>query len=158
MKAHVPIVMCLISLVGPSDPRAETNGQPRPTITGTWLVEDADAHVEVSACGDSLCGTIVWLLEPFDEYGNEKLDIHNPDESLRRRRVMGLEVLRVSRRPRDDNAMWRGTVYDPKIGKSYNCKTHLLDGGDLKIRGFIGVSLFGRTVHWTRVEPEPSGE
>jgi uncharacterized protein (DUF2147 family) len=110
------------------------------------------------ACGDSLCGTIVWLFEPFDEHGDEKLDFLNPDESLRHRRVMGLEVFRVSEDRDAKEAKWRGTVYDPKIGKAYACKAHVLAGKRLKIRGFIGVSLFGRTTYWTRVEPEPAPE
>ena len=150
--------MCLISLAWPGVARAQTETQPPPTITGTWLVEDADAHVEISECGDSLCGPIVWLREPVDDNGNLKLDIHNPDESLRQRRVMGLEVFRVSRKPGDKKTMWRGTIYDPKIGKTYRCKAHLLSDNELKIRGFIGVPLFGRTTYWTRAEPEPTSE
>lgn len=155
------MIVCLISFVCPGDARAEGQTRPPATITGTWLVEDSDAHVEISECNDSLCGTIVWLLEPFDEHGNEKLDLLNPDESLRNRRVMGLEVLRVSEETDaldDKNAVWSGAVYDPKIGKAYKCKVRSLADDRLKIRGFIGVSLFGRTTHWTRVAPGPTPE
>ena len=41
-----------------------------------------------------------------------------------------------------------GTIYDPKSGKTYSCKM-TIDGNKLKIRGYIGISLFGRTEVWT---------
>jgi len=132
---------------------------PRPDITGTWLVEDGDARVAVAPCGESVCGTIVWLAEPHAENGDEKLDIHNPDERLRGRRVMGLEIFRAARPAGRKDEMWRGTVYDPKIGKTYTCNAELReDGTRLKIRGYVGLSLFGRTTYWTRVEAAPGQE
>jgi uncharacterized protein (DUF2147 family) len=50
-----------------------------------------------------------------------------------------------------DNVYSGGTVYDPKNGKTYSCKM-TLDGNSLNIRGYIGISLFGRSVTWTRVK------
>lgn len=136
-------------------------GQPAaaPDITGTWLVEDGDAWVAVSPCGESVCGTIVWMQEPYAENGDVKLDIHNPDERLRGRGVMGLEIFRAAKPAWRKEEMWRGAIYDPKIGKTYTCKAELREGGGrLEIRGFVGVWLFGRTIHWTRVEAAPRRE
>ena len=43
-----------------------------------------------------------------------------------------------------------GKIIDPKNGKSYNCKI-TLDGKDkLIVRGYIGISLFGRSQTWIR--------
>jgi uncharacterized protein (DUF2147 family) len=44
-----------------------------------------------------------------------------------------------------------GTIYDPKSGKTYSCKM-TLKGDKLDIRGFVGLSLLGRTETWTRVK------
>jgi uncharacterized protein (DUF2147 family) len=130
-----------------------------PDITGTWLVEDGAARVAVETCGESVCGTIVWLEEPYAETGEEKLDIHNPDERLRGRAVLGLEIFRASKPAKPEGEPWRGTIYDPEIGKTYTCKAELrADGGRLRIRGFVGVSLFGRTTYWTRVQAAPRQE
>ena len=46
-----------------------------------------------------------------------------------------------------------GKILDPKNGKEYKCLIELKDANTLKVRGFIGVSLFGRTQYWYRVEP-----
>lgn len=43
-----------------------------------------------------------------------------------------------------------GTIYDPKSDKTYRCNLTLLPDGTLKVRGFIGLSLFGRTQIWHR--------
>jgi len=42
-----------------------------------------------------------------------------------------------------------GTIYDPKSGKTYSC-TMTLKGNNLAIRGYVGVSLLGRTSTWSR--------
>ena len=52
---------------------------------------------------------------------------------------------------RSDTKWENGTIYDPKSGNTYSC-TMELDGPDkLKVRGYIGISLIGRTDVWTRV-------
>jgi len=43
-----------------------------------------------------------------------------------------------------------GKIMDPKSGKTYKCSIEF-DGKDaLKVRGFIGISLIGRTQTWKR--------
>jgi uncharacterized protein (DUF2147 family) len=44
-----------------------------------------------------------------------------------------------------------GTIYDPKNGKTYSCYIRYAEYPNLlKIRGYIGVSLLGRTTYWTK--------
>jgi uncharacterized protein (DUF2147 family) len=46
-----------------------------------------------------------------------------------------------------------GEILDPENGKVYRAKLKLSDGGrKLEVRGFIGVSLFGRSQMWLREE------
>jgi uncharacterized protein (DUF2147 family) len=120
------------------------------TILGFWVSEEGDARIEVTPCGDKLCGTIVWLREPDDEDGKEKLDLENPDESLRDRKVLGLRILDgVAATPNKKGAWKGGRIYDPKTGKTYRCTLTVDDEGTMHLRGFIGISLLGRTSHWT---------
>ncbi len=50
-------------------------------------------------------------------------------------------------------AEWRdGQLLDPESGNIYRCKMKLLEGNKLEVRGFIGVSLFGRSQIWVRQE------
>lgn len=54
----------------------------------------------------------------------------------------------------DGGTVWAGgEILDPKNGKTYRCKMTVVDGGaKLDVRGFIGVSLIGRTQTWVRLE------
>ena len=119
---------------------------------GLWNTEDNQGQVEVSRCGDTLCGELVWLAEPMNSDGQPKLDQHNPDVSLRNRPVQGLRIL-WGMQPAGDAQTWEnGKVYDPESGKTYQGKI-TLDGPDvLKLRGFVGAPLFGRTSTWTRAD------
>ncbi|MBU3677788.1 MAG: DUF2147 domain-containing protein [Chitinophagaceae bacterium] len=96
-------------------------------------------------------GKIVWLKEPIDpETGKPKLDKRNPDESLRNVPTLGLVNLKGFTYNEEEKEWQNGTVYDPKVGKEYSCKMKLQDANTLDVRGFIGVSMFGRTDTWTR--------
>ncbi|MDH3984403.1 MAG: DUF2147 domain-containing protein, partial [Gammaproteobacteria bacterium] len=51
----------------------------------------------------------------------------------------------------DGNGEWSGgSIYDPNSGKTYRCKLRLVDPDTLKVRGFIGIALIGRTETWKR--------
>jgi len=43
-----------------------------------------------------------------------------------------------------------GTILDPESGKVYKCYLELVEDDKLKVRGFIGFSLLGRTQYWKR--------
>jgi uncharacterized protein (DUF2147 family) len=51
-----------------------------------------------------------------------------------------------------DGAAWRGgTILDPQSGSTYRCRVEALDAQTLSVRGFVGISLFGRSQQWRRV-------
>ena len=35
-------------------------------LIGTWLTQQADAHIRVAKCGKAVCGAVVWLKDPID--------------------------------------------------------------------------------------------
>lgn len=123
-------------------------------IVGIWLNEDKDAHVQIENVNDVFVGKIVWLKFPIDdETGKPKLDKKNPDEKLKKRPTMGLTLL--SDFKFDGGDEWEGgQIYDPKSGKTYDCYMTFTDNTKktLKVRGYIGVSLIGKTTYWTKVE------
>lgn len=62
--------------------------------------------------------------------------------------ILGMNILTGLKK--DDDEWSGGKILDPKNGKEYKCYIKLLDKNTLKIRGYIGVSLFGRTAIWKR--------
>lgn len=119
-------------------------------IIGKWLSSSGEGQVQIYKKGEVFFGKLTWLKFPNDAAGKTKLDAHNPDVSLRSRPELGIELLKNFTFD-GENGYENGTIYDPKSGKTYSCKM-TLNGDVLKIRGYIGISLFGRSENWTRVK------
>ena len=119
-------------------------------ILGAWANPNGQDHILIYKHGDKFFGKLDWIKVPNDENGKPKTDKNNPDPALRSRPDLGLELLKDFTFDGDD-VYSGGTVYDPKNGKTYSCKM-TLEGNTLKIRGYIGISLFGRSEIWTRVK------
>lgn len=116
-------------------------------VEGVWVTADGDGWVEIRRQGGLYHGAIVG---PTDD---GRLDDENPDPALRSRPLFGLRILEGFEP--QGTAKWAGgTIYDPNNGKTYRCTLELEDEKTLKVRGYIGVSLFGRTERWTR---KPAG-
>lgn len=116
-------------------------------VEGNWTDEKKDARINIYKGADGkFYGKIVWLKEPLRN-GKPKLDDKNSKESLRSRPIIGLVILEGF--SKSDDSYTGGTIYDPKNGKTYSCKMTLKEDG-LHIRGYIGISLIGRTTVWTR--------
>ncbi len=65
--------------------------------------------------------------------------------------VKGLDIL--SGFHFDSDKKWEdGTIYNPRDGKTYSCYLKILEDGRLKVRGFVGISIIGKTNYWTRIE------
>jgi uncharacterized protein (DUF2147 family) len=117
-------------------------------ILGEWLTDKDEAIVEIYRCGELYCGKIVWLKESRNPDGTEKLDTQNPEPSKRDHPIIDL-VMVWDFRYHGDGSWVDGRIYDPDNGNTYSCKMRL-EGDKLKVRGYIGFSLFGRTTVWTR--------
>lgn len=124
--------------------------QDKHAVLGKWLNASGEGQILVFKAGEKFFGKLIWLKEPYNEKGLPKTDIKNPDPKARTRPLLGLELLR------DfifENGKWtEGKIYDPKSGKTYSCILSLRENGQLNIRGYIGISLLGRSEDWKRVK------
>lgn len=119
-------------------------------ILGVWKNGEGTGLIQIyKANNNKYYGRIVWLQVPNDANGKPRTDINNPEESLRTRPLKGLINLREFEFV-GDNKWENGKIYDPKTGNDYSCEMTLTDENTLEVRGFIGVSLFGRTDVWKR--------
>jgi uncharacterized protein (DUF2147 family) len=119
------------------------------SAVGLW--KNQDATFEIFESQGKLSGKIIALQEPRTPEGKEKTDIHNPDPLKRGRPIIGLVFMSGFTR-KSDTRWENGTIYDPKTGNTYSCLLEL-DGPDkIKVRGYIGISLLGRTDTWTRLQ------
>jgi|SRR5579872_4275550 len=137
-----PILIACAALLM-SIAHAQTN--PERQILGAWLTQAKDGVIEIYLTGTGkLEGKIVGGRD-----GSETLDVNNPDPALRSHPLRGTVMLRGFRYA--GAGTWTdGTIYDPHNGKTYECNITLTQPDTLKIRGYVGVPLFGRTEMWVR--------
>lgn len=124
--------------------------------TGVWLMEKNEVAIRVYECDDGLCGRIVWLEKPLDKQGQPKRDKRNPDAGARDRPLCGVQVL-TGLRPAGGDRWEGGTIYNPEDGKTYTASIRLADPDTLKVRGYVGISLLGKTRTLTRVRERADG-
>lgn len=114
-------------------------------LLGRWKADDHDGYIEIYKRGSKYYGKI--LNTPM-ENGKPKLDKHNPNAALRSKALHGSDIL-VGFEETDDNEFENGKIYDPRSGKYYDGRIEV-NGNVMELRGFIGASLFGKTVKWRR--------
>jgi uncharacterized protein (DUF2147 family) len=118
-------------------------------IIGVWLTPGKEpAKIQIYKSGEKYNGKIVWL-KYSEVNGKPRVDNNNPNRDKRNQLIIGLIILTGFRF--DSDAEWEsGKIYDPESGKTYSCYLSLKDKNTLKVRGYLGVSLFGRTEMWAR--------
>jgi uncharacterized protein (DUF2147 family) len=122
------------------------------TPVGRWKTVDdvtgkAKSLVVIRDEQGKISGTIEKILDPSSTDADPRCG-HCQGE-LKNKPLIGLRILWDLRK---DGAQWSGgKVLDPETGKIYKCVIALEDGGmKLKVRGFLGFSLLGRTQYWLR--------
>jgi uncharacterized protein (DUF2147 family) len=127
-------------------------------IVAKWWNEEKDAQIEIYPCEGRYCGKIILLKEPnypADDpkgmAGKPKIDRENPEASKKERPILGMNI--VWGFTHSGENLWEGGfIYNPREGKTYKCKLTLENPDTLKVRGFIGISLIGKTNIWTKVK------
>lgn len=115
-------------------------------IIGKWHTPNKDGIIQITQQDNkNYSGTIIG-----GKGDPKRKDNLNPDTALKERLLVGTTILQNLHYA--GQGKWHeGTIYDPNNGKTYSCRVELKDSQTLQIRGFIGVSLFGRTDTWTRI-------
>jgi uncharacterized protein (DUF2147 family) len=107
---------------------------------------EAKSLIEITEANGELSGKVLKVLKS-SKGPNPLCD--KCQGALKNQPVNGMEILHGMK---PEGSGWGGgTILDPKSGKTYRCEMHVIDGGaKLKVRGYIGFSLFGRTQVWLR--------
>ena len=108
-------------------------------ILGIWWTPKKDGRIEIYKEKEKYFGKIVWLIPEERKSVDEK----NPDKEKRKTPLQGLVNLKNFEFTGDS---WEeGTIYDPDNGSTYDCILKLENINKLNVRGYIGISLLGRT-------------
>jgi uncharacterized protein (DUF2147 family) len=148
------VLMALFGAVLASEARAEAGADNSSVNSpvGRWkTVDDVTGEVKsvvtITLENGKLYGRIQKLVNPDPKDPSPTCEDCTGDQ--KGKPVIGLQILQDLQK--DGDAWTGGTILDPKNGKIYKCLLSLEAGGTkLKVRGFIGLSLLGRTQYWIR--------
>ena len=115
-------------------------------VIGLWrtkksIEEEKAAIIEIYKCENKYCGKIAWLKDL------EALDKRNQDESKRRQKLVGLNLIWGFEF--DDDEWVNGKIYNPENGKEYKCSMWLEGNGILIVKGCL-VAFFCKKQTWYR--------
>jgi uncharacterized protein (DUF2147 family) len=140
MRPRTRSLLCVALTVVSYALRAETGA-----FDGYWL-EPKGSVLRIDRCGDKMCVEIV----TFSPGDHPHVDLHNPDPALRTRSLCGVRIGEgfVEKDARHADG---GHLYDPRTGRTYS-GSMMVEGDLLKLRGYVGIKLLGRSETWTRVQ------
>lgn len=120
------------------------------SVEGLWLTQNKRSVIKVDICenGKSLCGEIYWIIE-----GGMQYDTKNPDASRRNFPMCGLPIL-WNFKQSNQNSWTSGQIYKADDGDIYKANVTLLGPNTLKVRGYVGLPMFGKSQTWSRVSAE----
>jgi len=121
------------------------------TVIGKWKTIDdetgkAKSIVEIYEKSGKIYGKVVDILEEE----NKKRVCTNCSGDDKNKPILGMTVIKGLSKKGSEYT--DGKILDPKNGKLYKCFITLETKDKLKVRGYIGISLFGRTQYWYRVK------
>ncbi|MBA4111317.1 MAG: DUF2147 domain-containing protein [Leptothrix sp. (in: Bacteria)] len=115
---------------------------------GRWITASGNLEVEVAPCGQALCGTATRVLANRSmSPGGDAMD------PVDRRPALGMTILSDFRPDDGEPSQWHGQIYNRENGKTYRCQMSMGPQGELVLRPYIGLPLFGKTQVWHRVQP-----
>ncbi|MFC4816964.1 MULTISPECIES: DUF2147 domain-containing protein [unclassified Flavobacterium] len=120
------------------------------TVTGKWKTIDdktgkSKSVVEIYENNGKIYGKIV---EIFDETKRDR-KCDKCEGSDKNKPVLGMVIIRGLQK--DDNEYSGGKILDPESGSLYKCNLKLEGKEKLVVRGYMGISLIGRSQTWVRV-------
>ncbi len=119
------------------------------SVTGKWYSVDSDTNekisiIEVYQQNDKIYAKIIELVKEEDK-GNLCDQCEGEKQN---KPIEGMVILDGLKKDGDE---WNGgKITDPENGSIYKCYIELVEKNKLKIRGYIGFSLLGRTEYWFR--------
>jgi uncharacterized protein (DUF2147 family) len=118
-------------------------------IIGIWWNDEKTTKIEVEKKDGKYIGTIVYMIPEKYINGEAPKDKDNPDPNLHNRSLIGLQILSGFEYNTDDKEWAKGSIYDPKSGKTYDCYGWLESDDLLKLKGFVaGIRWMGKSSEW----------
>ena len=144
------IFISILTLTGVLKAVSQNNAD---RIVGQWMSEENNMAVEIYKTGKFYEAKVVWVDNSNDKSTsmNAGYDTRNPDETLRKRKIIGLVVMNGLIYNEENNDWEQGKIYDPHNGKDWNAKASFTKTGLLRVRGYWGFQLLGKDLLFRKI-------
>jgi len=150
LRAFAVALMGMVSFAGACAQQITPQLTPKlQNAIGHWQVVNSDGspggHVDTYLVDGKLFGRVTEVRP-----GRTPRDVCDKcSGEYKNQLILGMILMRNFRQQGDD---WvDGTVVDPENGKEYKGKIWAVGKDTLRMRGYIGISLLGRTESWVRL-------
>jgi uncharacterized protein (DUF2147 family) len=125
-------------------------GMTQNKYVGMWKnLDDEDgkekSHIKVYTEGNELKATVVKLLP-----GAKLRKCESCKGDMKNKSIEGMDIM-AGMKKQSDGTYSGGTIVNPKNGKEYKCTISLDDDNTMRVRGYVGISAFGKTQFWYRL-------
>ena len=120
---------------------------------GEWKSEEGNVIVEVFKKDNEYRAKVLWFDDSDDpsKHMQIRTDENNPDPKLRKRKIIGLEVLNGLIYNSKSRRWENGDIYDTRTGKKWRSIAHLTGKGLLKVKGFWRFEFIGRSATFRKI-------
>ena len=119
------------------------------TLTGKWINEKEGIGLEIYQMHENLYGKIVWLQHPYDNHGNLKTDKKNPNQALRNRPLIGINIIE-NLIYKSEKKWENGKFYAVRKGKYAKCEIEQINSDRIKMT--VKIIFIKKHVTWKRVK------
>lgn len=124
-------------------------------IVGKWMSTEDNLLVQVYKCSNDFKAKVLWFDDTDDKSNpyNTRTDSNNPDNTLRRRKILDMEVLHGLTYNAKEDRWEDGRIYDSKSGRTWDASAWITSDHVLKVRGFWHFEFLGETVKFKKYQP-----
>lgn len=144
------IIVCLIAMLMNTSAKAQTIPA-RARICGDWEYSEKTLKIRISLDGNVFKARIIWFSDTDGKPMDYWRDVKNPDPALRKRKILGMNILTGLRYDKSSNSWENGIVYDSRHGRYWNAAAHIDKHGLLHIRGYWHFKWIGKTMVFHRI-------
>lgn len=122
-------------------------------IIGNWESIDGEVKLkfEIFKSEGKYFGKLLWASNMYEADGKTpKKDFKNPNKSLQSRSRKG--IVNITDLKYDNEKYSDGKLYNPSDGDTYSLNAKLKNANELHFRGYLGISLLGKTMKFKRIQ------
>lgn len=124
-------------------------------ILGKWISTEENVIIEVYKISNQFKAKVLWFNDTDDlnRPMKKRLDVHNPNKSLRNRLILGMDVLDGLSYNTEKNRWEKGRIYDPSSGRHWSSVVYFNEDNQMEVKGYWKFEFLCQTLAFGRYKP-----